>query len=68
MSGISGFLLGDKEVGKIITLGLTKFGQRMEKITPLMEQWSDNASQSSEPVEAPVNEIPLEEAVEKIDE
>ena len=68
MSGISGFLLGDKEVGKIITLGLTKFGQRMEKITPLMEQWSDNASQSSEPLEAPVNEIPLEEAVEKIDE
>ena len=68
MSGISGFLLGDKEVGEIITVGLTNFGKRMEKITPLMEQWSGNASQSSEPGEAPVNEIPLEEEVEKIDE
>jgi len=68
MSGISGFLLGDKEVGEIITVGLTNFGKRMEKITPLMEQWSGNTSQSSEPGEAPVNEIPLEEEVEKIDE
>ena len=68
MSGISGFLLGDKEVGEIITVGLTNFGKRMEEITPLMEQWSGNTSQSSEPGEAPVNEIPLEEAVEKIDE
>ena len=68
MSGISGFLLGDKEVGEIITVGLTNFGKRMEKITPLMEQWSGIASQSSEPGEAPVNEIPLEEEVEKIDE
>ena len=33
-----------------------------------MEQWADNSSQSSEPGEALVNEIPLEEAVEKIDE
>ena len=68
MSGISGFLLGDKEVGEIITVGLTNFGKRMEKITPLMEQWSGIASQSSETGEAPVNEIPLEEEVEKIDE
>ena len=68
MSGISGFLLGDKEVGEIITLGITNFRKRIEKITPLMEQWADNSSQSSEPGEAPVNEIPLEEAVEKIDE
>ena len=68
MSGISGFLLGDKEVGEIITVGLTNFGKRMEEITPLMEQWSGNTSQSSEPGEAPVNEIPLEEEVEKINE
>ena len=68
MSGISGFLLGDKEVGEIITVGLTNFSKRMEKITPLMEQWSGNTSQSSEPGEAPVNEIPLEEEVEKINE
>ena len=68
MSGISDFLLGDKEVGEIITLGITNFRKRIEKITPLMEQWADNSSQSSEPGEAPVNEIPLEEAVEKIDE
>ena len=68
MSGISGFLLGDKEVGEIITVGLTNFGKRMEEITPLMEQWSGNTSQSSERGEAPVNEIPLEEEVEKIDE
>ena len=68
MSGISDFLLGDKEVGEIITLGITNFRKRIEKITPLMEQWADNSSQSSKPGEAPVNEIPLEEAVEKIDE
>ena len=68
MAGIIGFLLGDQEVGKIITPALEKFGQRMDKLSPLMEQWSGNASQSSEPGEAPVNEIPLEEAVEKIDE
>ena len=68
MAGIMGFLLGDQEVGKIITPALEKFGQRMDKLSPLMEQWSGNASQSSEPGEAPVNEIPLEEAVEKIDE
>ena len=68
LAGIMGFLLGDQEVGKIITPALEKFGQRMDKLSPLMEQWSGNASQSSEPVEAPVNEIPLEEAVEKIDE
>ena len=68
MAGIMGFLLGDQEVGKIITPALEKFGQRMDKLSPLMEQWSDNASQSSEPGEPPVNEIPLEEAVEKIDE
>ena len=66
MSGISDFLLGDKEVGEIITLGITNFRKRIEKITPLMEQWADNSSQSSEPREALVNEIPLEEAVEKI--
>ena len=68
MAGIMGFLLGDQEVGKIITPALEKFGQRMDKLSPLMEQWSGNASQSSEPGEPPVNEIPLEEAVEKIDE
>ena len=68
MAGIMGFLLGDQEVGKIITPALEKFGQRMDKLSPLMEQWSGNASQSSEPGQAPVNEIPLEEAVEKIDE
>ena len=68
MAGIMGFLLGDQEVGKIITPALEKFGQRMDKLSPLMEQWSGNASQSSEPEEPPVNEIPLEEAVEKIDE
>ena len=68
MAGIMGFLLGDQEVGKIITPALEKFGQRMDKLSPLMEQWSGIASQSSEPGEAPVNEIPLEEAVEKIDE
>ena len=68
LAGIMGFLLGDQEVGKIITPALEKFGQRMDKLSPLMEQWSGNASQSSEPGEAPVNEIPLEEAVEKIDE
>ena len=68
MSGISDFLLGDKEVGEIITPEITNFRERIEKITPLMEQWADNSSQSSEPREAPVNEIPLEEAVEKIDE
>ena len=63
-----GFLLGDQEVGKIITPALEKFGQRMDKLSPLMEQWSGNTSQSSEPGEAPVNEIPLEEEVEKINE
>ena len=68
MAGIMGFLLGDQEVGKIITPALEKFGQRMDKLSPLMEQWSGNALQSSEPGEPPVNEIPLEEAVEKIDE
>ena len=68
MAGIMGFLLGDQEVGKIITPALEKFGQRMDKLSPLMEQWSGNVSQSSEPGQAPVNEIPLEEAVEKIDE
>lgn len=68
LAGIMGFLLGDQEVGKIITPALEKFGQRMDKLSPLMEQWSGIASQSSEPGEAPVNEIPLEEAVEKIDE
>ena len=68
MSGISDFLLGDKEVGEIITPEITNFRERIEKITPLMEQWADNSSQSSEPREAPVNEIPLEEAVEKINE
>ena len=68
MSGISDFLLGDKEVGEIITPEITNFRERIEKITPLMEQWADNSSQSSEPREAPVNETPLEEAVEKIDE
>ena len=68
MAGIMGFLLGDQEVGKIITPALEKFGQRMDKLSPLMEQWSGNASQSSEPGQAPVNEIPLEEAVEKIEE
>ena len=68
LAGIMGFLLGDEEVGKIITPALEKFGQRVDKLSPLMEQWSGIASQSSEPGEAPVNEIPLEEAVEKIDE
>ena len=68
MAGIMGFLLGDQEVGKIITPALEKFGQRMDKLSPLMEQWSGNVSQSSEPGQAPVNEIPLEEAVEKIEE
>ena len=48
MSGIMGFLLGDEEVGKIITPALQKFGERMSNLDPLMEEWSGKKSQASD--------------------
>ena len=69
MGGMMSILLGNQEVGKIITPALNTFGQRMDKLSPLMEQWSGNVSISSDPEPAiPINEVPLEEAVEPIEE
>ena len=69
MGGMMSILLGNQEVGKIITPALNTFGQRMDKLSPLMEQWSGNVSKSSDPEPAiPINEVPLEEAVEPIEE
>jgi len=69
MGGMMSILLGNQEVGKIITPALNTFGQRMDKLSPLMEQWSGNVSKSSDPEPAiPINEVPLEEAVEQIEE
>ena len=69
MGGMMSILVGNQEVGKIITPALNTFGQRMDKLSPLMEQWSGNVSKSSDPEPAiPINEVPLEEAVEPIEE
>lgn len=48
LSGIMGFLLGDEEVGKIITPALQKFGERMSDLDPLMEKWSGKSGQANE--------------------
>ncbi len=69
MGGMRSILVGNQEVGKIITPALNTFGQRMDKLSPLMEQWSGNVSKSSAPEPAiPINEVPLEETVAAIEE
>ena len=69
MGGMMSILLGNQEVGKIITPALNTFGQRMDKLSPLMEKWAGNVSKSSDPEPAiPINEVPLEETVEPIEE
>lgn len=67
--GMMSILVGNQEVGKIITPALNTFGQRMDKLSPLMEKWAGNVSKSSDPEPAiPINEVPLEETVEPIEE
>lgn len=69
MGGMMSILVGNQEVGKIITPALNTFGQRMDKLSPLMEKWAGNVSNSSDPEPAiPINEVPLEETVEPIEE
>ncbi len=69
MGGMMSILVGNQEVGKIITPALNTFGQRMDKLSPLMEKWAGNVSKSSDPEPAiPINEVPLEETVEPIEE
>ena len=69
MGGMIGILSGNQEIGKIITPALNTFGQRMDKLSPLMEKWAGNVSKSSDPEPAiPINEVPLEETVEPIEE
>ena len=69
MGGMMSILVGNQEVGKIITPALNIFGQRMDKLSPLMEKWAGNVSKSSDPEPAiPINEVPLEETVEPIEE
>ena len=68
MGGMMSILVGNQEVGKIITPALNTFGQRMDKLSPLMEKWAGNVSKSSDPEPAiPINEVPLEETVEPIE-
>lgn len=67
--GMMSILVGNQEVGKIIAPALNTFGQRMDKLSPLMEKWAGNVSKSSDPEPAiPINEVPLEETVEPIEE
>ena len=67
--GMMSILVGNQEVGKIITPALNTFGQRIDKLSPLMEEWAGNVSKSSDPEPAiPINEVPLEETVEPIEE
>ena len=67
--GMMSILVGNQEVGKIITPALNTFGQRMDKLSPLMEKWAGNVSKSNDPEPAiPINEVPLEETVEPIEE
>ena len=69
MGGMMSILVGNQEVGKIIAPALNTFGQRMDKLSPLMEKWAGNVSKSSDPEPAiPINEVPLEETVEPIEE
>ena len=69
MGGMMSILVGNQEVGKIITPALNTFGQRIDKLSPLMEEWAGNVSKSSDPEPAiPINEVPLEETVEPIEE
>ena len=69
MGGMMSILVGNQEVGKIITPALNTCGQRMDKLSPLMEEWAGNVSKSSDPEPAiPINEVPLEETVEPIEE
>ena len=69
MGGMMSILVGNQEVGKIITPALNTFGQRMDKLSPLMEKWAGNVSKNSDPEPAiPINEVPLEETVEPIEE
>lgn len=69
MGGMMSILVGNQEVGKIITPALNNFGQRMDKLSPLMEKWAGNVSKSSDPEPAiPINEVPLEETLEPIEE
>ena len=69
MGGMMSILVGNQEVGKIITPALNIFGQRMDKLSPLMEKWAGNVSKSSVPEPAiPINGVPLEKSVEPIEE
>ena len=49
MQPVLGFLLGDEEVGKILSPAFQSFGERMEKLNPIIEKWGANGGESDEP-------------------
>ena len=48
MQPVLGFLLGDEEVGKILTPAFQSFGERMEELNPIIEKWGANGGESED--------------------
>ena len=58
MQPVLGFLLGDEEVGAIQSPAFQSFGERMEKLNPIIEKWGANGGEE-EAITVEEGEIPI---------
>ena len=58
MQPVLGFLLGDEEVGVILSPAFQSFGERMEKLNPIIEKWGANGGEE-ESITVEEGEIPI---------
>ena len=64
MQPVLGFLLGDEEVGGILSPAFQSFGERMEKLNPIIEKWGANGGEEEalgeeEAITVEEGEIPI---------
>ena len=63
MQPVLGFLLGDEEVGEVLSPAFQSFGERMEKLNPIIEKWGANGGESEDfdPEDFDPAAVPIEE-------
>ena len=63
MQPVLGVVLVDEEVGVILSPAFQSFGERMEKLNPIIEKWGANGGESEDfdPEDFDPAAVPIEE-------